>query len=131
MKLKIFLPPAQRRETFRYHRQITHSILLWLGLLWYSLYFLPSITDFSMLLTYLSLGVITHLIGDMLTGSIPWLLYAPYYIRFSRIGITVFLPKVIHKIFTRTFPTWLNENLWVFGILFIINVGLLIFLKMF
>ena len=130
MKLKYLFPKNMRSERFRYHRQITHSLLLWIGLLIYSLYKLPDITDYYYLLSMLSLGVMTHLIGDMLTGSIPWLLYGHYGIRFSRIGITVFLPKSFHEIFTKKLSSWFNKNLWVFIILFLLNLSILIYIKM-
>lgn len=64
------------KKRYLYHRQITHSIVLWIAL------FYISITqhDFvwSIGLLGLSLGVFTHLIGDMVTGSVPLFLHADY-----------------------------------------------------
>lgn len=116
LKLKYLYPKRIRHQRYLYHRQLTHSLLLSIGALYYSLFHCQS--EYYMFLTAFSLGIIAHQIGDMLTGSIPWLFYGSYYVRFSRIGITVFLPKAIHQVFTVKFPKWCNKNLYIFFILF-------------
>ena len=120
MKFKVFF--KNQNERYRYHRQVTHSILL-VGLLLYgSLIYLPTYTTLYMLSVGFSLGIIAHLLGDVITGSVPWLLYAPYYRRFQRIGITVFLPKIVHPLFTERLPKYFDKNMWIFVVLFLINV---------
>jgi len=118
MKLKYLMPKYKRNERFRYHRQLTHSILLSAGSFYYIVFMFKGLFIVKIIALGMILGIFTHQIGDMLTGSIPWLLYGPYYIRFSRIGITVFLPKVAHKIFTEKLPKLLNRKLFIIYILF-------------
>lgn len=123
-KLKIFFKAENKDKRFLYHRQYTHSLLLWIGLLIFSLTYIFEYTYINIFLFVFILGVLTHLLGDMLTGSIPWALYAPYYARFTRIGITIFLPKIIHKIFTESFPKWLNNYYFIiFPMLFCILIS--------
>lgn len=122
-RLKVFFNAENKDKRFLYHRQYTHSLLLWIGLLIFTLFYKFEYIQINILLFVFVLGVLTHLLGDMLTGSIPWALYAPYYARFTRIGITIFLPKTIHKIFTEIFPKWLNKYyLIVFSLLFFLLV---------
>lgn len=127
MKLKYLYPKSMRNERYRYHRQITHSILLSIILIYICIKYLSGYLYYG--LFGLTIGIIGHQLGDMITGSIPWLFYGPYYVRFSRIGITVFLPKVMHKIFTEKFPKWLNKHLWIFVIIFIFNVILVVLIQ--
>jgi len=126
MKLKVFF--KNKNERFRYHRQFTHSLLLNLFLMFASLYYLPEYTEYYFLVFAFFFGIFTHLIGDMLTGSIPWLIYGHYGIRFSRIGITVFLPKKLHPIFTEEFPKFLNQNVWAIIFIALLFLNLRIFL---
>lgn len=131
MKLKHLYSKENQSKRYLYHRQISHSVLLSIGMLFYSYFYLPAdIGIYYIILTGFAFGIIAHQIGDMLTGSIPWLLYAPYYIRFARIGITVFLPKAMHEIFTRTFPKFLNENLKkIFIPLMLINILVMLYFR--
>ena len=124
MKLK-FLYGSKNR--YKYHRQFTHSLVLWIVLI---LFLSSKLSIYNWLIIPLmfSFGVLTHLIGDMITGSIPWFLYGPYYMRFSRIGITTLLPKNVHKIFTEVLPKWLNSNLYIFSIVFIFNLFFLAYI---
>ncbi len=127
--LKYLYPKDQRDKRYLYHRQITHGLLLTILMLFISLHYLNNPITFALLLG-LTMGIITHQIGDMLTGSIPILFYAPYYIRFARIGITILLPKSLHYIFTEKFPKFLNKNYKIiFSILFIINLLFLFIFK--
>lgn len=127
--LKYLYPKDQRDKRYLYHRQITHGLLLTTLMLFVALHYLNNPITFALFLG-LTLGIITHQIGDMLTGSIPILFYAPYYVRFARIGITVFLPKGLHYIFTEKFPKFLNKNYKIiFSILFLLNSLLLFIFK--
>jgi len=106
--LKIFYSKENQSKRYLYHRQISHSLLLCFIIIIYSLYYINN--SYYLLSLFFGLGILTHLIADMITGSIPILLYGPYYIRFSRLGITIFLPKSIHKIFTEKLPKFLDKN---------------------
>ena len=55
------------------------------------------------------IGGLSHLVADMLSGSVPWGFYGKYYDRFSRFGITIFLPKSIHGVFTKKIPTFIEK----------------------
>jgi len=133
LKLKYLYPVRDRHKRYLYHRQITHSILVSLSLLVYGIYLFNgggTLGLLSYIIVGLALGIITHQIGDMITGSIPILLYAPYYIRFARIGITVFLPRSIHPIFTEQFPIFLNNKAYkIFPIIFIISLSILTLIR--
>lgn len=127
--LKVFYSKENKDKRYLYHRQITHGILLTTLMLFISLHYMDNDISFALLLG-LTLGIITHQIGDMLTGSIPILFYAPYYVRFARLGITVFLPKSLHYIFTEKFPKYLNKNFKIiFSLLFLINLSILFVFK--
>lgn len=80
---------SDRSKIYRYHRQITHSLILNLSIFIYSLYY------YNPIIFFIWYGVLIHLIGDMLTGSIPILLWGKYYHYFSRIGIDRFYPSSI------------------------------------
>ena len=83
--LDLLLSPLFDRGTgmrrYRYHRQLTHSVLLWGVTMWYALY------TYNVFLFYFAIGGIVHLLGDMLTGSVPWLLWGRYRNFFTRVGI--------------------------------------------
>ena len=80
-KFKYLMSDENKNKAYLYHRQITHSLLLWLGILGFSIY------ERNIYVFFFVFGVMVHLIGDMLTGSIPIFLYGKYYNHFSRIGI--------------------------------------------
>jgi len=125
MKFKVFFKDKSKR--YLYHRQFTHSLFLNIGLLWATLYYLPNYTNYYILVTGFLLGITTHLLADMLTGSVPFLLYGHYGIPFMRIGITSFIPKSIHTIFTEEFPKMLNKNLYILVFLNLIPLNLRLF----
>ena len=102
----------RKEERFRYHRQWTHSILLWALLTAFAFYtFYSAYSPFIWVtLIGLCVGGWSHLFGDMLTGSVPWGFYGKYYDRFSRFGITIFLPRAIHPIFTEKLPKFLEDH---------------------
>lgn len=127
--LKYLYSKELRDKRYLYHRQITHSLLLTILVLFVVLHYINNPIIFALSLG-LIFGVFTHQIGDMLTGSIPILLYAPYYVRFARIGITILLPKSLHYIFTEKLPKFLNKYyLSIFTTLFIINLLIVFILK--
>jgi len=115
-------------ERYKYHRQFTHSLLLTLFLIFSSLYWLPNYTELYPIATGFFLGILTHIIGDMLTGSVPWFIYGHYGIPGMRIGITSFLPKKLHEIFTVKFPKFLDKNLYAVLALALIPLNIRIFL---
>lgn len=94
MKFAYFLPKDMRHKRYLYHRQITHSLILWIGLLFYSLFGIPNnLMDIQTLslninyyLFFFAIGGLTHLFADMLTGSIPIFLWGKYS-RGFRIGL--------------------------------------------
>jgi len=108
--LRFFYKEEDRHKRYLFHRQFTHSVILSVGILTYGLYLMDTNMFIASAVIGFAMGIIAHQIGDILTGSIPWAFYGPYYIRFSRIGITVFLPKSMHKIFTERLPQYLNKN---------------------
>ena len=75
----IYNDPFGKKRYF-YHRQYTHSLLLWTVLFFFSAY------TVNPYLFYFALGGVSHLFGDMITGSIPIFLYGKYYGPF-RIGV--------------------------------------------
>lgn len=96
LKLRKFMPSDKKNKSYLYHRQITHSLLLWAGVFTLSVYLE------NVYLFFFACGWFIHLLGDMLTGSVPILLWGKYYHFFSRIGIdkiTIFFndKKKIHK----------------------------------
>lgn len=108
---KYFYKKEDWNKRYLYHRQTTHSIFLLILMFLYSLiYGYNTFGIYTYLITALSLGMFAHILGDIITGSVPWFFYAPYYRRFSRIGITIFLPKILHSIFTDKFPKYINKN---------------------
>ena len=121
LKFKYLMPKQFRNQRFRYHRQLTHSLLLSFGSL-YLLYLYPQKEYILIPLYGVIFGIITHQIGDMLTGTVPIFFVGPYYMRFSRLGINTFLPRIWFEIFTVKFPKWLNKNLWIFFIVFILSI---------
>jgi len=121
MKLKRLVHDPSRR--YLYHRQFTHSILFTLFFFLYSLYYIPIYTSSYPIFVGFFLGVLTHLLGDMLTGNIPWFLYGHYGKPFMRFGITSFLPKNTHSFITEKLPKILDKNRYIFllsGILLLI-----------
>jgi hypothetical protein len=81
LKFKYLYNDPDGNKHYLYHRQITHSLILWLLGFFYSVYF-----D-NIFLFYFTLGGLSHLFGDMITGSIPVFLWGKYYNFWSRIGI--------------------------------------------
>lgn len=112
-KFKYFYKKEDWSKRYLYHRQTTHSILLVVSIfIWSLLYGFYYMGPYSYLVTAVSLGIFAHILGDVITGSVPWLLYAPYYRRFQRIGITIFLPRIIHPVFTDKFPKFIDKNIY-------------------
>jgi len=133
LKLKKFLPDKIAQKQYYYHRQFTHSLLMWLFILYFfTIKFNNSIIYWFLILFIL--GNINHLIADMLTGTVPWLLYGHYGKIYSRIGITTFFPNrkktnnpneksSMNYFFTRYIPQFLEKKQGVifFILLFILS----------
>lgn len=75
-----YLPFYEKTRYWEYHRQITHSLIVWIPLFIFSILFeeninIGSFSIESIYLTTLVLGVFSHLIPDMITGNIPFLYF--------------------------------------------------------
>lgn len=119
LKFKVFYQNGMPH--YKYHRQFTHSIILWLMLL---LYGFTNINYGVFIIAY-ALGGISHLVGDIFTGSIPIFLWGDYR-KMYRFGITSFLPKFLHKVFTVSFPRFMDK-IWKPSFF----VGILLFVNLF
>lgn len=75
------------RERVKYHRQFTHSILLWilLSIGAYSASF--SISPLFVFAFFICIGGISHLVGDILTGTVPIFFWANVRKKQFRLGI--------------------------------------------
>jgi len=128
LKLKKILPESLKDKRYYYHRQFTHSILLWI-LISFFIYSLNIHTEFKIVSYMFIFGVLTHLVADMLTGTIPVFFYGTYRKGAkNRIGISSFFPWKYREIFTKSLPKWLDKNLWIFLIYFMLNVVCVFFL---
>lgn len=68
MYFKYFYAKAHRNKRYLYHRQFTHSLLLISGLLLFSIL---SKAQYANYVFYFCIGLVSHAIADMLTGTIP------------------------------------------------------------
>lgn len=119
--LKVFYHKDKRNLTYLYHRQLTHSILLFLLILYFIPKNLSSEIDYAIFYGFIY-GVGSHLIADMLTGTIPILFNGSYYSYFTRIGLITFLPKTCHDFFTKKLSIISDNNLWIYFVLLIFNI---------
>jgi len=92
------------KPQFFYHRTfLTHSLLTHLGLLFISISTpFPEINkEYYAILFYFEIGVLTHLLGDIITGSIPLLgqKYVKNEFKISRFLIMPALNNIIYKLF--------------------------------
>ena len=100
LKFAIFLPKDLRHKRYLYHRQVTHSLVIWLIILMFGLYGfntnLQEIIQMNFNINYyilfFAIGGLSHLLADMLTGSIPIFLWGKYR-RGFRIGINIEFTK--------------------------------------
>ena len=124
-----------KKKRYLYHRQFTHGLLLWVSLfafVLYKYYYIHSIILFYAIIFIL--GILTHLIADMLTGTIPLIIYGKYYNTFSRIGITMFFknkkdkPSKLNQFFVKKTPEFYDKAIIFYLILFAVCY-FLIFLK--
>jgi len=81
LKLKDVFNDPDGKKRYLYHRQFTHSMLLWSAGFFYAAY------TQNIYLFYFTLGGLSHLFGDMITGSVPVFLWGKYYVFWSRIGV--------------------------------------------
>lgn len=72
---------TDNRTAFKVHRQLTHSILFFIILMGiFLIYFNQIYYLFYQIMIYFFLfGYFSHLLGDILTGTIPILFYGPHY----------------------------------------------------
>lgn len=123
--LRYLYNDKKKQKRYLYHRQFTHGLFLWFILFYLTLkYFnIHSIINFYIVLFIL--GVITHLIADMLTGTVPLWLYGKYYNTFSRIGITMFFknkknnPSKMNNFFVNKMPKFYDKCIFLYIIIFI------------
>ncbi len=100
LKFAFFLPKDLKNKRYLYHRQITHSLLLWTIILYLGLFGfnsnLQNILNLNFNINYyiffFAIGGFSHLIADMLTGSIPIFLWGKYK-RGFRIGLNIDITK--------------------------------------
>lgn len=110
LKFAMFLPKNLRHKRYLYHRQITHSLMLWLILFIIGLFGFHSdlnslISSVSYLnfninyyILFFAIGGLSHLFADMLTGSVPIFLWG-HYGKGMRIGINIdFTKKIFVKL---------------------------------
>lgn len=119
--LKIFYHKDKRHLTYLYHRQFTHSILVFLLILYFIPNYLSTPLEYALFYGFIY-GVGSHLIADMSTGTIPILFNGSYYNYFTRIGLVTFLPKIYHEFFMKKLAIISDNNLWIYFIFFIINI---------
>jgi len=107
---------SNKEDHTTFHRQITHGFFPNLALLALSIY---SIEYFNNAWAYVGvffmIGVWTHLIMDMLTGSIPWFFYSDYRSNWGRVGINRIMPKILRPIFNEFLPTIADKKITVLG----------------
>lgn len=120
--LKIFYQKDKRHLTYLYHRQWTHSILVFLLILYFTPYYISTPFEYAIFYGFI-FGIGSHLIADMFTGSIPIFFTGSYYNYFTRLGIITFLPKVCHEFFVKKLAPLSDKYVWIYFILFIINCG--------
>lgn len=101
--IRRFIPHDKRAYPYYYHRQWTHGFIDNLFFLFLSLHLIQTSEAFYILFFYF-LGVWTHLIVDMLSGSIPIFFYGNYAKSMSRIGINRIMPKEAHEFFAKKIP---------------------------
>jgi len=86
-----------------YHRQITHSLLIWVGLFIYLLFNQQNIINLNFGGVYFILlgfvtGALSHLVADMITGTIPIFLKGNFKIKNifnARFGFKIFGEKAV------------------------------------
>ena len=75
-------------ERSKIHRQTTHSIVLIIGLTYIA--YQAALKNYQMeLAVYFCVGLVSHLIADVVTGTIPILFYGDPRKPFRRIGIKI------------------------------------------
>lgn len=120
--IKPMMPKEKQEKHYYYHRQWTHGLIPNICLLVLSFVLIhTSNTQFAYLFLFLMLGIMTHLIGDFFTGSIPIFFYAPYNAKGGRIGINRITPSFFRPFFSQVLPkfadTWLvSTALFMFSV---------------
>jgi hypothetical protein len=101
--IRRLIKPENRKYPYLYHRQWTHGFLDNLILLIITIYYINTNIYIFIPLMYM-LGVWTHLIVDMLSGSIPIFFYGHYAKSMTRIGINRIIPKGFQDFFSKKLP---------------------------
>lgn len=101
--LKRFVAKNKRGFTYLYHRQWTHGFIDNLIILFLILYYID-ISPYMYIGLFYILGLWTHLITDMMSGSIPIFFYGNYAKKMSRIGINRIVPKSFEDFFSKKLP---------------------------
>jgi len=100
LKLKIIF---KNKEQYHYHRQLTHSLLIDISIIVLGIYLE------NIYVSLIGLGILSHLIADMITGSIPLFLYGKYYNSFVRIGISKkVVGENLYSFFTKELPKFFD-----------------------
>ncbi|MGB2552738.1 metal-dependent hydrolase [Campylobacter sp. MOP51] len=109
-----YYPPEQQNNMKLYHRQWTHSVLLWTILWILGIFVLPGRGEasyFYLIFMGIVTGGISHIVADAFTGTIPWGFFGSYEKKYSRIGTTNFLSESTDQWFKKELPvvsdTWL------------------------
>ena len=77
---------ASWQDRCKVHRQITHSTILILALFAFT-FFMSRTSPWWEIATYFSVGLLSHLVADIVTGTVPIGIYGDYRSSGSRIGI--------------------------------------------
>lgn len=119
LRFKAFLPKEKRHLRYLYHRQETHGILVWLIIWIVGIGYISGRFNIFVSSAYIGFiaGGITHIFGDILTGSVPIGFRGHYGKKWERFGIVSFFPKSMHTLFTEKLSAWFEQNLWVWFII--------------
>lgn len=112
--LKHFASNPNDHTTF--HRQITHGILTHTILTFVAFYmFFTTNNPYYYVAIFGMFGIWVHLIGDMITGSIPLFFSASYTSKFRRFGINKIMPKFIRPLFNKVLPNLADTKIVILG----------------
>jgi len=125
--IKKLMSKEKQKSQFYYHRQWTHALIDNILYFYLSIYFLYHTENiYFYIIVFYFLGVFTHLLADMITGSIPIFFYGHYAKKMSRIGIDRFIPTSKTTFFTKTLPKYfdrLSFLFFIFGVVLFFYFG--------
>lgn len=109
--IKPLMPPHKRQKQYFFHRQWTHGVIPNLTLLVLAFFLIEnSNSQLAFMFLFLMLGILTHLIGDFFTGSLPIFFYG-HYNKSGRVGINRIIPKFFKPIFSTFIPKLANSRI--------------------